>query len=66
MESKIKFSFNLVPFGDIIYITKSFKHPGQEEEEEIPAFVEPLTTNIEKIEIHYEDGGTYSVPETTA
>jgi len=37
----------------------------EEKEIEMPRYIEPLTTHIEKVEIRYEEGETYSVPKTT-
>ena len=63
---KIKVSLKVLPFGRIIYETIGLEHPTREKESEMPRYVEPLTTNIEKVEIRYEEDKTYSVPKTTA
>ncbi|MBO8183838.1 MAG: hypothetical protein H0Z28_13790 [Archaeoglobus sp.] len=65
MEPKIKVSLKMVPFGTIQYEIKGLEHPMEEEEIERPRYIEPLTTHIEKVEIRYEEGETYSVPKTT-
>ena len=64
-EPKIKVSLKMVPFGTIQYEIKGLEHPMEEEEIERPRYIEPLTTHIEKVEIRYEEGETYSVPKTT-
>ena len=66
MESKVKISLKVLPFGSIIYETTGLDQPVQEKKPGASRYVEPLTTNIEKIEIRYVDGETYSVPKTTA
>jgi hypothetical protein len=65
MESKVKVSLNIVPFGNISYKITGLEGSTEEKESEIPRYIEPLTTHIEKIEIRYEEGETYSVPKTT-
>ena len=65
MEPKIKISIKMVPFGTIQYEIKGFEHPTEKEEIEMPRYIEPLTTHIEKVEIRYEESETYSVPKTT-
>jgi hypothetical protein len=65
-ELKIKITLNVLPFGSINYKTAGFEHPLEEKKDEIPRYIEPLSTNIERIEIRYDEGGTYSVPKTTA
>jgi hypothetical protein len=66
MESRVKVSLNVMPFGSILYQTPRLEQPVQEEEREMPMYVEPLTTNVERVEIRYADVGTYTVPKTTA
>ena len=66
MEPKVKVSLKVVPFGSIIYQTAGLEHPVREKKSEMPMYIEPLTTNIKKVEIRYEEGETYSVPKTTA
>jgi hypothetical protein len=66
MEPKVKVSLKIVPFGSIIYQTAGLEHPVREKESEMPRYIEPVTTNIKKVEIRYEEGETYSVPKTTA
>ncbi len=65
MEPKIKVSLKVVPFGSIQYEIKGLERTMEEEEIEIPRYIEPITTHIEKVEIRYEEGETYSVPKTT-
>jgi hypothetical protein len=65
MEPKVKVSLKIVPFGSITYQTAGLELPVREEESDMPRFIEPLTTNIEKVEIRFEEGETYSVPKTT-
>jgi len=66
MEPKVKVSLKILPFGSISYETAGLERPIQEKESEMPRYVEPLTTNIEKVEIRYEEGETYLTPKTTA
>jgi len=66
MEPKIRVSLKMVPFGTIQYEIKGLEHFIEEKEREMPRYIEPLTTHIEKVEIRYEEGETYSVPKTTA
>ena len=66
MESKVKVSLKILPFGSIRYKIGGFEHSVEEKESEISKYTEPLTTHIEKVEICYEEGETYSVPRTTS
>ena len=66
MEPKVKVSLKILPFGSISYEITGLEHHMEEKEPEIPRYIEPLTTNIEKVDIQYEEGETYSVPKTTA
>ncbi len=66
MEPKIRVSLKMVPFGTIQYEIKGLERFIEEKEREMPRYIEPLTTHIEKVEIRYEEGETYSVPKTTA
>ena len=66
-KPKVKVSLRILPFGSIRYEIPSLERPMREKEsEEMPRYTEPLTTSIEKVEILYEEGETYSVPKTTA
>lgn len=66
-KPKVKVSLRILPFGSINYEIPSLERPMREKEsEEMPRYIEPLTTSIEKVEILYEEGETYSVPKTTA
>ncbi len=66
MEPKIRVSLKMLPFDTIQYEIKGLEHFIEEKEREMPRYIEPLTTHIEKVEIRYEEGETYSVPKTTA
>lgn len=66
MEPKVKVSLKILPFGNISYEIPSVERPMKEKESEVPRYVEPLTTNIEKVEIRYEEGETYSMPKTSS
>jgi hypothetical protein len=65
MEPKIRVSLKVVPFGSIQYEIKGLERFMEEKEIEMPTYIEPLTTHIEKVEIRYEEGETYFVPKTT-
>lgn len=65
VKPEVKVSLKILPFGSMSYETAGLEHPLQEEESETPRYIEPLTTNIERIEIRYEEGETYSVPKIT-
>ena len=66
MEPKVKVSLKILPFGSISYEIPGLERHMEEKESEMPRYIEPLTTNIEKVDICYEEGETYSVPKTTA
>lgn len=66
MEPKVKISLRILPFGNIIYKTAGLRQSIQKKETKIPSYIEPLMTNIEMIEIRYEERKTYSMPKTTA
>ncbi len=66
MESKVKVSIKILPFGSIRYEIAGLERTTEEKESEISRYIVPLTTHIEKVEIRYEEGETYSVPKTTA
>ena len=64
MEQSIKISTHILPFGQM----KLNYTPGGkkiEEKRQPPAYIEPSTTNIEKIEVLFGEKGAYKVPETT-
>ncbi|RLF70643.1 MAG: hypothetical protein DRN40_04140 [Thermoplasmata archaeon] len=64
MVENIKVSVNILPFGHMRLTINSRKEKF--EEKEIPIYVEPQLTNIEKIEISYEESlKEYKVSETT-
>ena len=50
----------------MVIIVKPVEFSIEEKESEMPRYIEPLTTHIEKVEIRYKEGETYSVPKTTA
>lgn len=54
MVEKIKISINILPFGHmkLMYLLTGEKF----EEKEMPIYVEPRSTNIEKVEVLYEGG----------
>lgn len=66
MEPKVKVSVKILPFGSISYEIPSLERSVREKESGMPRYIDPLTTNIEKVDIQYEEGETYSVPKTTA
>ena len=66
VKAKVKVSLKILPFGSISYEITGLEHNMEEKEPEMPRYIEPLTTNIEKVDIQYEEGETYSVPKTTA
>jgi len=66
MEPKVKVSLKILPFGSMHYEIAGPEFSIEEKESEMPRYIEPLTTHIEKVEIRYEEGETYSVPKTTA
>lgn len=65
MKPKVKVFLKILPFNIISYEITGLELPIAEKESEMPRYIEPLTTNIEKVEINYEEGETYSVPKTT-
>ena len=64
MVQNIKISVRILPFGEMqLKFGQSVEiKPAKEE---IPMYVEPLTTNVEKVEILYEGGKEYKLSETT-
>lgn len=67
LKPKVQVSINIQPFGNFRNEIPGVKHPYDRQKPEKPDYIEPSTTNIEKIEIHYrEEDKTYSVPKTTA
>ena len=65
MDLKIKVLLKLVPFGSIQYETAGHEGPTEENPFEIPRYIEPPTTHVEKVEILYQEGENYSVPKKT-
>ncbi len=66
MEPKVKISVEILSFGIInLRLSGSEGQLKQEPPVEL-RYVEPATTDIEGMEIHYLDGETYMVPVTTA
>lgn len=67
MDSQVKVSLNILPFGNISLQISGAENPVAENETEKPRYVEPMITNIEKVDIKFfKEGATYSVPKTTA
>lgn len=66
MEPKVKVSLKILPFGSIRIEIAGQEFSIEEKESEMPRYIEPLTTHIQKVEIRYEEGEGYSVPKTTA
>ena len=67
MHPQVKISLNLLPFGSRRIQIPGTEKPEIERKPEMPRYVVPSTTNVERIDIRfYEDGGTYSAPKTTA
>ena len=63
MAENIKISINILPFG---HMKLTFVSTGEKlEEKEKPVYVEPRSTNIEKVEILYEGLEEYIIPKTT-
>lgn len=63
---RVKVSVRVLPFGSVVYETGSLKQATQEKEVEVPVYIEPLTTNVERVEIRYGENETFSTPKTTA
>ena len=55
IKPKVKVSLKIVPFGNIIYKTAGLEHPTKKKKPEVPIYVEPITTNVEMVEIRYEE-----------
>ena len=67
MTPQVKVSLNILPFGSISLQFSGEERLEQGSETEKPRYVEPLVTNLEKVDIPlFENGETYSVPKTTA
>jgi len=59
----IKISMIILPFGQMkLTFSSTERRP---EKKEMPVYIEPRSTNIEKIEIFYEGSKDYKIPETT-
>lgn len=65
IKPKIKVNLNILQFGSLKYKIVGFPQSIEGVKKGELTYIEPLTTNIEKVEISYEEGGTYSVPKTT-
>jgi hypothetical protein len=65
-DPKVKISLKILPFGSISYEASGLEGPQMGKKHKMPIYIEPLTTNIEKAEILYEDNELYLVPKTTA
>ena len=67
MNARVTVTLNIQPFGSVGLQIPQAENHVIESETEMPRYVEPLMTNIEKVDIPIlEDGETYSVPKTTA
>lgn len=66
MEPKVKISLKILPFGSVSYEIIGSERSMEEKESNMLRYIEPVTTNIEKVEIRYEEGETYTVPKTTS
>ncbi len=65
MAENIKISINILPFGQIKLMFGLSKEKETENKEH-PIYVEPRSTNVERIEISYEGKEKeYKIPETT-
>ena len=66
MTPQIKVSLNILPFGSTNLQISGVESPEVESETEKPRYVQPLITNVERVNIYFlEDGETYSSPKTT-
>ncbi len=68
MSPKINISFKILPFNNFNF---EFKNPGEIKEEgkktlEPPIYREPVITNIEEINISFEESDNYITPKTTS
>lgn len=64
MVENIKISVSILPFGQMKLLFSSMEE--KIEKKELPVYVEPQLTNIEKIEIFYEESlKEYKISETT-
>ena len=66
MGPKVNFFSRILPFGYFSYKIIGMEYPEEKGETKTPRYIEPVTTNIEKTEIRYNEGRTFSVPKTTA
>lgn len=66
VKPQVNVSLKILPFGSIHYEIRNTESPIEEKEHDMPRYIEPKTTNVEKIEIRYGEGDTYLVPKTTA
>jgi len=66
MEPKVNISLKILPFFNFNFETPKFNNIPEDSEVEVPWYTEPLTTNIERIEIRFLESDTYLVPKTTA
>jgi len=64
MAENVKISMSILPFGQMKLLFSSMEE--KIEKKEVPVYVEPQSTNIEKIEIFYEESlEEYKISETT-
>jgi len=64
VEASIKVSFSVLPFG-VSRLSMRETRMVEQEKPFPPAYVEPTTTDIDGVQIHYVDGDDYIVPDTT-
>jgi hypothetical protein len=57
-------NFRIIPFGHALIEVKGHEEQKEEREKEFPVYLEPKTTNPERIEIIF-GGENYAVPKTT-
>ena len=63
MSENIKINVNILPFGQVRFLFNSSEEKLKEEE--MPTYIEPQFTSIEKMEISYEGSKEYKIPKTT-
>jgi hypothetical protein len=66
MEARVKVALKILPFGSANYEITGSDYAAEAEKVSMPRYAEPATTDIENIEIRYEEGATFSIPKTTA
>lgn len=66
MEARVKVVLKILPFGSVNYEIIGSDYIAEAEKARMPRYIEPSTTNIENVEIRYEEGAIFSIPKTTA